>query len=97
MSKGTRAVNAMLKRERAIAGLGILLASTIVEISPTVSTIVVSRRVEQAVGLSLKTKYRGEAAAAGFELWGHSSMRDNEIRFLDPNGRVIGVLALANK
>lgn len=95
MSKGTRAVNAMLKHERAIAGLGILLASTITEIAPTVSTIVVSRRVELAVGLELKSRYRVDAAAAGFELWADSRLRENEIRLLDPNGRVIGVLALA--
>ena len=84
----------MLKRERAIAGLGILLSSTIAEVAPTVTAVVVSERTEFFVANSLKLEYREQARLAGFTLIADETVPLNVVELRDPNGRVAATILL---
>lgn len=91
---GTHPLYAMLRREREIAGLGMLLAAAISTMAPTVTRIALSPPNELAARLSLKASYVGMATDAGFTLEADPALGDREIKLLDPNGRTAGVMRL---
>ena len=84
----------MLKREREIAGLGMLIAAAVSTMAPTVTRIALSPPNELAGRLSLKASYVGSAADAGFTIEPDPALGDREIKLLDPNGRTVGLLRL---